>query len=101
VVALTCAGTVAYYEYKNRRWKWLVAVAWIVGLPLAWEGARYLSRKFGVNLPDWRMVIYSLALIVMMLSRPEGLLGRRELWPRRKARSTARGFEIIHGAAGS
>jgi len=33
---------------------------------------------------DWRMVIYSLLLIIMMLVRPEGLLGRRELWWTRK-----------------
>ena len=29
---------------------------------------------------DPRMVIYSLMLIVLMLTRPQGLLGRRELW---------------------
>jgi len=29
---------------------------------------------------DWRMIIYSLVLILMMLLRPEGLLGRREIW---------------------
>jgi ABC-type branched-subunit amino acid transport system permease subunit len=32
---------------------------------------------------DWRMVIYSLLLVVMMLLRPQGLLGGRELWFRR------------------
>jgi hypothetical protein len=26
------------------------------------------------------MVIYSLMLIILMLTRPQGLLGRRELW---------------------
>jgi hypothetical protein len=33
------------------------------------------------------MVIYALTLIVLMLTRPQGLFGRRELWqvlPRRK-----------------
>ena len=29
---------------------------------------------------DPRMIIYSIMLIVLMLTRPEGLLGRRELW---------------------
>jgi len=29
---------------------------------------------------DWRMVIYSLVLIITMLVRPEGLLGSREIW---------------------
>lgn len=38
-----------------------------------------LLRSFS----EWRMVIYSLLLIIMMLLRPEGLLGGRELIPRR------------------
>lgn len=38
-----------------------------------------LLRSFS----EWRMVIYSLLLIVLMLLRPEGLLGNRELIPRR------------------
>ena len=48
-------------------------------------------------LHDWRMVIYSLLLIVMMLARPEGLLGRRELWwTRRRAAPAERGgFPVI------
>jgi branched-chain amino acid transport system permease protein len=38
------------------------------------------------GLGEWRMILYSVLLIAMMLVRPEGLLGRRELvpgWPRR------------------
>ena len=30
---------------------------------------------------EWRMILYSLLLIGMMLLRPQGLLGSRELWP--------------------
>jgi branched-chain amino acid transport system permease protein len=36
---------------------------------------------------DPRMIIYSITLIVLMLTRPQGIFGRRELWqvlPRRK-----------------
>jgi len=29
---------------------------------------------------NWRMIVYSLALILTMLLRPEGLLGSREIW---------------------
>ena len=36
------------------------------------------------GIADWRMVIYSLLLIFMMLLRPQGLLGGRELWPTRR-----------------
>jgi branched-chain amino acid transport system permease protein len=37
---------------------------------------------------DLRMVIYSLTLILMMLLRPKGMFGRKELWEMFKARST-------------
>lgn len=33
---------------------------------------------------DYRMIIYSLLLVAMMLLRPQGLLGGRELWPKRR-----------------
>lgn len=32
------------------------------------------------EIKEWRMVIYSLLLILMMLLRPQGLLGNREIW---------------------
>ena len=35
---------------------------------------------------DYRMIIYSIALVIMMLLRPQGLLGGREIWPRRWGR---------------
>jgi branched-chain amino acid transport system permease protein len=33
---------------------------------------------------EYRMIIYSLALVLMMLLRPQGLLGGIELWPKRR-----------------
>jgi branched-chain amino acid transport system permease protein len=41
------------------------------------EGLRSLQD---VTTLDLRMVIYALVLIVLMLTRPQGLLGRREIW---------------------
>ena len=41
------------------------------------EALRPLQSLTGVDL---RMVIYSLALILMMLLRPKGMFGRKELW---------------------
>ena len=38
---------------------------------------------------DYRMIIYSLTLVIMMLVRPQGLLGGREFWPRRRPRHTS------------
>jgi branched-chain amino acid transport system permease protein len=45
------------------------------------EALRPLQQLTGVDL---RMVLYSLLLIVLMLARPQGLLGRRELWQMRR-----------------
>jgi branched-chain amino acid transport system permease protein len=45
---------------------------------------------------DWRMIVYSLLLIGMMIVRPGGLLGSRELfWPRRTA-GAGRGFLVVN-----
>ncbi len=40
--------------------------------------------RAGFSLSDSRMVLYALLLIGMMLVRPNGLLGGKELWPRRR-----------------
>jgi branched-chain amino acid transport system permease protein len=47
---------------------------------LAWEGMRWGARGLGLDLSNYRMIIYALALIVMMIARPEGLFGVREVW---------------------
>jgi len=38
----------------------------------------HLPREY--ELPDLRMIIYSLALILMMILRPQGFCGLREIW---------------------
>jgi branched-chain amino acid transport system permease protein len=43
------------------------------------EGLRQVKEIFHTS-SDPRMVIYSIALIVLMQTRPQGLLGRREIW---------------------
>ncbi|MEO8033982.1 MAG: branched-chain amino acid ABC transporter permease [Acidobacteriota bacterium] len=63
----------------------IVAAIILTFLP---EGLR-AAKDFLHSTKDPRMVIYSLALIAMMLTRPQGLFGRRELWEifgRRKKR---------------
>ncbi len=43
------------------------------------EGLRVVKDVLHTN-QDPRMVIYSLTVIILMLTRPQGMLGRRELW---------------------
>ncbi len=52
----------------------IVAAILLTLLP---EALRPLQEHTGL---DFRMTIYSLTLILLMLFRPEGLLGRREVW---------------------
>jgi branched-chain amino acid transport system permease protein len=65
----------------------LLAACLLTALP---EALRPLKELTGVDL---RMVLYSLALVLLMLFRPGGLLGRSELWElapwRRLRRRTA------------
>jgi branched-chain amino acid transport system permease protein len=47
---------------------------------------------------NWRMIVYSLALILAMLLRPEGILGGREIWWSRRKLSypgRARGLQVV------
>ncbi len=53
----------------------IVAAATLTALPEILRG-----------LGEWRMILYSLLLIVTMILRPQGLLGQRELWPLRRVR---------------
>jgi len=54
----------------------IVAAIILTFLP---EGLRSV-KEFIPGGRDPRMVIYSLMLIILMLTRPQGLFGRRELW---------------------
>ena len=56
------------------------AILAAIVLTLLPEVLRNVSRE----IVEYRMVIYSLLLVIMMLLRPQGLLGGRELWPRRR-----------------
>jgi branched-chain amino acid transport system permease protein len=58
----------------------------ITGSVLAAILLTYLPEQLR-SFQDWRLVIYALLLIVMMLVRPEGLLGNRELWRVRRTKT--------------
>jgi ABC-type branched-subunit amino acid transport system permease subunit len=44
------------------------------------EAARQYCVANGINIADYRLVIYALMLILMMILRPEGLFGVNEIW---------------------
>jgi branched-chain amino acid transport system permease protein len=62
------------------------AVVGAIVITILPEALRYVKAIYP-EMRDPRMVIYSMMLIVLMLTRPQGLFGRRELWdflPKRK-----------------
>jgi ABC-type branched-subunit amino acid transport system permease subunit len=44
------------------------------------EVARLLVVKYGINLSEYRMILYAVILILVMLLRPNGLFGVKEIW---------------------
>lgn len=58
----------------------LRAILMITSVIIATEIVRAVAIHFHVNLGDYRMIIYALLLITMMIVRPQGLFGVREIW---------------------
>jgi branched-chain amino acid transport system ATP-binding protein len=52
----------------------------LIAVCAGWEAMRWLAIWRGIDLSEFRMIIYALALIVMMIVRPQGLFGLHEIW---------------------
>jgi branched-chain amino acid transport system permease protein len=52
----------------------------LVAVTLALEAVRAAALWQGINLAEYRMVLYALSLVVMMIVRPQGLFGVKEIW---------------------
>lgn len=63
-----------------RRKAGLRAALTLAVVTAALEVVRSVALRQGVNLADYRMVLYALSLILMMIIRPQGLLGLNEIW---------------------
>lgn len=79
---------IALTPFSHKRWKPAVTIAAIL---IAWEVMRTTAHALQIDLASYRMVIYAVALVLMMILRPEGLLGVREIWELRPVRSGKRG----------
>ena len=64
--------------------------AWI---SQAVEGGRRYCLVKGINIADFRLLIYALALVLMMILRPSGLFGLHEAWEFRLGRRKKEGPE--------
>jgi branched-chain amino acid transport system permease protein len=73
---------------RNRRGAAVLGVVVLVA-----EIARTIALARGVNLADYRMIFYSISLVLMMILRPQGLLGIREIWETGPVRALTRRWE--------
>ena len=63
--------------FARRRVRGLIWFAVSVG---GYAAVRRTALANGINLADYRMILYALALILMMIVRPQGFFGVREIW---------------------
>jgi hypothetical protein len=67
-------GALAGYTFALQHAKLVALTGAITGAVLLTFISAYLAEY-----PEWRMIIYSITLIVLMLRRPQGLFGNKEL----------------------
>jgi ABC-type branched-subunit amino acid transport system permease subunit len=82
VIVVVAALFAITWQWRDRRFAWWGGMLLI--LAALWQAGVIAANRFDVPLQDFRMIIYSTALILMMLLRPQGLLGGFELWPKRR-----------------
>jgi len=89
-------------QVVRRRWAYvpLVLIALITAVL---EGLRRKVVADGGNLADYRLILYALMLILMMILRPDGLFGVNEVWDyfiRRRRGSVAKRARRIEPEGG-
>ena len=82
------AAVLLFSRGRNRRGAVVLSVLVVLA-----EIARTIALARGVNLADYRMIFYSISLILMMILRPQGLLGIREIWETAPVRALTRRWE--------
>ncbi len=75
VIAAVIAGLILAFAPRKKG-----PLLTLVGVCAGWELMRWTAARLHIDLSDYRMIIYALALIVMMIVRPQGLFGIREIW---------------------
>ena len=72
-------GLVVLILAFSRAKAWRLALGIAIAIAL-FEGMRALAIHKGIKLSDYRMCLYALSLIIMMILRPQGFFGLREIW---------------------
>ena len=66
-------------QATRRRWNYK-SLAIIAILTALLEIGRIACIRNGINVADYRLILYALMLILMMILRPDGLFGVHEIW---------------------
>ncbi len=74
IFSVALLGVLVFARKKFR------AALTILGFAVAWECVYRYAEWQQVDLSQYRMVFFALALVLMMILRPAGLLGLSELW---------------------
>jgi branched-chain amino acid transport system permease protein len=83
IEAVLVGGVFALRSQGNRGWRVVATAGGIVPALMVLAGASMLIKSTSggkVDLSDYRMVLYALMLILLMILRPNGLMGVREIW---------------------
>jgi ABC-type branched-subunit amino acid transport system permease subunit len=71
------AVTVVAAIYSRRRLRTVLVLA---GVVIALEVVRDVAIAYGIDLSRYRMILYAMTLILVMILRQQGLLGVHEIW---------------------
>lgn len=77
LLAIVLAAGVLIWFRSRRPVRGLIVLA---SACAGYEIVRLVAVTVGINLAQYRMILYSLVLILVMILRPRGLLGVAELW---------------------
>jgi branched-chain amino acid transport system permease protein len=75
--AAAAAIAILIFAFAPRRRGPLIT---LISICVGWETMRWAARAAHIDLSQYRMVIYALTLIIIMIVRPQGLFGIREIW---------------------
>jgi branched-chain amino acid transport system permease protein len=96
-VGLVLIALIAGVSSYRKRFRWKPIIVIVIASTLL-EVGRQIALSKGINVADFRLILYALLLITMMLVRPQGIFGIHEIWEilpgharREAARNGARG----------
>ena len=93
---LSIVALVAHFTGRRAR-PWAMGAVFCAAIALMGLGIKAATGA-GIDLGRHRMILFALALVLMMILRPQGLFGMREIWERSLWRAFFRSFATVKPA---